>query len=59
MNRETIKSVLAVIPTGDFLEKSKNLLAALGHHSERTLALSSTVAEFLEEFPTLHPNTQT
>ena len=59
MNKETIKSALSAIPTDDFLEKSKNLLATIGYCSERTLELSGTVHDFLEEFPPLNPNTKT
>ncbi|RKU39093.1 type II restriction endonuclease [Candidatus Poribacteria bacterium] len=59
MNKEAIKSVLATIPTGDLLEKSKNLLATLGYQSERTLELSGTVHDFFQEFPPLNPNTKT
>ena len=59
MNKETIKSVLSAISTGDFLEKSKDLLATIGYQSERTLELSGTVHDFLQEFPPLNPNTRT
>ena len=59
MNKETIKSALSAIPTGDFLEKSKDLLSTLGYRSERTLELSGTVHDFLQEFPPLNPNTRT
>ena len=59
MNKEAIKTALAAIPTGDFLEKSKDLLATIGYRSERTLELSGTVHDFFQEFPTLNPNTKT
>ena len=59
MNKETIKSALAAIPTGDLLEKSKDLLSTLGYRSERTLELSGTVHDFFQEFPPLNPNTKT
>ena len=59
MNKETVKSVLVAMPTGDFLEKSKDLLATLGYHSERTLELSGTVDDFIQEFEALDPNTKT
>ena len=59
MNKDTIKSALAAIPIGDFLEKSKELLATIGYHSERTLELSGTVQDFFEEFPAPNPNTKT
>ena len=59
MNKEAIKSALAAIPTGDLLEKSKDLLATIGYRSELTLELSGTVHDFFEEFPPLNPNTKT
>ena len=59
MNKETIKSALAAIPTGDLLEKSKALLATIGYQSERTLELSGTVHDFIQEFEALNPNTKT
>ena len=59
MNKDAIKSALAAIPTGDFLEKSKALLDTIGYRSERTLELSGTVHDFFEEFPPLNPNTKT
>ena len=59
MNKEAIKSALSAIPTGNFLEKSKDLLATIGYRSERTLELSGTVHDFFEEFPPLNPNTKT
>ena len=59
MNKETIKSALAAIPTGDFLEKSKELLDTIGYRSELTLELSGTADDFFEEFPPRNPNTKT
>ncbi len=59
MNKNTIKSALAAIPTGDFLEKSKELLATIGYRSELTHELSGTVHDFFDEFPPLNPNTKT
>ncbi len=59
MNKAHIQSALAALPTGDFSEASKNLLATLGYHSERTLELSGTVEDFIQEFPAPNPNTQT
>ena len=59
MDKEKIKSALAAIPTGDFLDKSKDLLATIGYRSERTLELSGTVQDFFEEFPAPNPNTKT
>ena len=45
--------------TGDFLEKSKELLDTIGYRSELTLELSGTVHDFLQEFPPHNPNTKT
>ena len=59
MNKTTIKSALAAIPTGDFLEKSKEFLGTIGYRSELTLELSGTIHDFFEEFPPLTPNTKT
>ena len=59
MNKEAIKSALSAMSKGDFLEKSKDLLAVLDYRSERTLELSGTVDDFFEEFPALNPNTKT
>ena len=59
MNKETIKSALAAIPTGDFLEKSKELFDTIGYRSELTLELSGTAHDFFEEFPPRNPNTKT
>ena len=59
MNKQTIKSALAAIPTGDFLEKAKDLLATIGYRSERTLELSGTVHDFFQEFSPRNPNTKT
>ena len=59
MDKETIKSALAAIPTGEFTETSKAVLATLGYHSERTLELSGTVDDFIEDFPAENPNTKT
>ena len=59
MPKETIQSVLAAVATGNFLEKSKALLAILGYRSERTLELSEQIDDFIAEFPALNPNTRT
>ena len=59
MNKDAIKSALAAIPTGDFLEKSTEFLGTIGYRSELTLELSGTVHDFFEEFPPLTPNTKT
>ncbi len=58
-NKETIKVSLSAMSTGDFLEKSKDLLATLGYRSERTLSLSGAADEFIEEFPAENVNTKT
>ena len=59
MNKEAIKSALAAMATGNLLEKSKELLATIDYHSERTLELSGTVDDFFQELPALNPNTKT
>ena len=59
MNKEAIKSALAAMSTGDFLEKSKDLLATIGYRSERTLELSGSVDDFIQAFPAPNPNTKT
>ena len=59
MNKQAIKSALSAIPTGDFLEKAKDLLATIGYRSERTLELIGTVHDFFQEFLPLNPNTRT
>ncbi len=58
MNKEAIKSALAALSTGDLLEKSKNLLATIGYRSERTLELSGSVDDFIQEFEALNLNTK-
>ncbi len=58
MNLEPIKSTLSTLSTGDFLEKSKNLLATIGYSSERTLELTGTIQEFFDEFPAQNQNTK-
>ena len=59
MDKETIKSALSAMHTGDLLEKSKELLSTLGYRSDLTLELSGTVDDFFEEFPAPNPNTIT
>ena len=59
MNKEAIKTALAAMSTGDLLEKSKELLAMIGYRSERTLELSGTVDDFIQNFVALNPNTKT
>ena len=57
--KEQIKSALAAMSTGDLLERSKKLLKILGYQSKRTLELSGTVDDFIQEFEALNPNTKT
>ena len=57
--KEEIKSALAAIPTGDFLETSKELLAVLGYRSERTTKLPGTAEDFIQRFPAPNKNTET
>ncbi len=59
MNKDTIKSALAEMHTGDLLEKSKQLLSTLGYRSDLTLELSGNVHDFFEEFSPINPNTKT
>ncbi len=59
MNKATIKSTLATIPIGDFLDRTKELLSTLGYRSERTLELSGNAHDFLEEFPAPNLSTKT
>ena len=58
MNKETIKSALSAIQTGDLLEKSKQLLSTLGYRSDRTLQRSGTVDDFFDAFSPPNPNTK-
>ena len=57
--KKEIKSALAAIPTGNFLETSKNLLAVLGYRSERTAKLPGTADDFIQRFPARNKNTET
>ena len=59
MDKEKIKGALAEMQTGNFLEKSKELLDTIGYRSERTLELSGNVDTFIQELPALSPNTKT
>ena len=54
-----IKSAVAAIAGGDFLETSKNLLAVLGYHSQRTVTLPRAVEDFIQRFPAENRNTKT
>ena len=57
--KEEIESALAAMIDGDFLETSKDLLAALGYHSERTAELPGTADDFIRRFPARNRNTET
>ena len=59
IKKREIESALAAIPDGDLLQTSKDLLAVLGYRSERTLKLSGTVDDFIQNFPAENRNTQT
>ena len=57
--KEEIESALAAMIDGDFLKTSKDLLAALGYHSERTAELSGTAEDFIQKFQARNRNTKT
>ena len=57
--RDTIQVALAALPAGDFAPAAHSLLAALGYRSERTLELSGSADDFIEQFPASNENTQT
>ena len=57
--KREIKSALAAIATGNFLETSEDLLAVLGYRSELTEKLWETVDEFIEELSARNKNTRT
>ena len=59
MNKETIKSALAEITTGDFLDNTKVLLATLGYKSDKTADLFGSVDEFIDEYDAPNLNTKT
>ena len=59
MNKEAIKSALADITTGDFLDSTKALLATLGYKSDNTADLFGSVDEFIDEYDAPNPNTKT
>ena len=53
-----IASALKRMPAVDFTDTSRELLAALGYRSERTLdGQTGNVADFIEQFPAPHPGT--
>ena len=57
--KEEIESALAAMTDGDFLETSKDLLAALGYHSDRTANLPGTADDFIRRFPARNRSTDT
>ena len=57
--KEEIESALAAMIDDDFLETSKDLLAALGYRSERTANLPGTADDFIQRFPARNRNTET
>ena len=59
IKKREIESALAKIPSGDFLETSKDLLATLGYRSQRTMKLSGTADGFIQSFPAENKNTKT
>ena len=59
IKKKEIETALAKIPTGDFLETAKDLLAVLGYRSELTEKLWETVNEFIEELEARNKNTKT
>ena len=59
-NKQNIQDALGAIPTSNFIPAAKNLLAALGYHSERTLLeQTGDVVDFIEQFPAQKENTKT
>ena len=57
--KEEIKSALAAMIDDDFLETSKDLLAALGYRSDRTANFPVTADDFIRRFPARNENTDT
>ena len=57
--KEEIESALAAMIDGDFLETSKDLLAALGYRSDRTANFPGTADDFIRRFPARNKNTDT
>ena len=59
-NKQNIQDALGAIPTSNFIPAAKNLLAAFGYHSERTLLeQTGDVVDFIEQFPAQKENTET
>ena len=59
IKKKEIESALAKIPTSDFLETTKGLLAVLGYRSERTLNLSGNVDDFIQRLRAPTQDTET
>ncbi len=59
IKKKEIESALARIPDSDFLETTKDLLAVLGYHSQRTLNLSGNVDDFIQRLPAPIQDTET
>ena len=57
--KEEIESALAAMIDDDFLETSKDLLAALGYRSDRTANFPGTADDFIRRFPARNENTDT
>ena len=57
--KEEIESALAAMIDDDFLETSKDLLAVLGYHSDRTANFPVTADDFIRRFPARNKNTDT
>ena len=57
--KEEIESALAAMIDDDFLETSKDLLAALGYCSDRTANFPGTADDFIRRFPAQNVNTDT
>ena len=57
--KEEIESALAAMIDDDFLETSKDLLAALGYCSDRTANFPGTADDFIRRFPARNENTDT
>ena len=59
-SKEDIRRILAAMLQGDFAATAKDLLAVLGYRSKRTrLGQTGSVADFMEQFPTLQENIKT
>ena len=58
-NKERIRHTLAAMPQGEFAAEARDLLAALGYRSERTVELSGRVDEFVSHFAAENENIKT